>query len=262
MSGAFYLMGFLLLHHRLVWEDGSQVFLAGYSCSLKQFVHCAPAFWITNPSRFFLVCSSDVILNSHTVPMSVRLLAFSSLCGVQRSQFPDQGLNQCLLHCKGRILTTEPPRKSPVVPVLIPRLCGWTSFVGLSLSALQVLTSHSVVLYCPLPLSFLVECPRCIKQVWRNVMIPCQTCWISCTPGSVNSITTHPAAQPGILAVHLDSFLSFVLLKFFFSLHTLTCHPSSLVFQCLVQSITKQLSDLKDSQQSSLHRIKSIFLVW
>ena len=29
--------GFSSLHHRLVWEDGSQVFLAGYSCSLKQF---------------------------------------------------------------------------------------------------------------------------------------------------------------------------------------------------------------------------------
>ena len=95
-------------------------------------------------------------------------LLFSLLCGVQRSQFPDQGLNQCLLHCKGRILTTEPPRKSPVVPVLILDLRVDLLFVGLSLSALQVLTSHSVVLYCPLPLSFLQSAPRCIKQVWSE----------------------------------------------------------------------------------------------
>ena len=94
-------------------------------------------------------------------------LLFSSLCSMQGSQFPDQGLN-LVLHCKGRILTTGPPWKSPVVPVLILNLQVDLLFVGLSLPALRVTTSHSVVLYCPLPLSVLQSARRCIKQVWSE----------------------------------------------------------------------------------------------
>ena len=100
-------------------------------------------------------------------------------------------------------------REVPSSAHLDSRLVGGSPPVGLSPPVLQVPTSCSAVLYCQLPPSFLRSAPRCIKQVWSECEVPLPNLLPNFVLlSSVNSITTHAVAQPGILAVHLDSFLS------------------------------------------------------
>ena len=176
--------GFSSLHHRLEWACGSQVFLAGYRCSLKWF----PSTVLQPPGLptllgSFLFVAQDVMLNSYTVPMFVGLIAFFLAVWHAGISVPWPGIESMPPALQGQ---NPYHRTTPEVPssaCLDSQLVGGPSLCRsiLACTASPNLPLCSLVLSTPSEF-FCRVLQGALNRFGVNVMIPCQTCWLSCTP--------------------------------------------------------------------------------